>query len=1673
MSLTSRVIVPLFIIFAAAFAVGHESTVVYQINAGGAATAEGGGWDVDGPYTNIVASGSKTTTTSSVIDMSHPSVPVGTPTSVLKTERWDSPTGAEMQWTFPVEPGEYQVSLLFAETWTKGFYVGARVFDVSIEGNLVLPNYDIFAEVGGNKAIAKTFTFQITDGAINIDFQRVVQNPAVKAIQILHIQEDEHHEPPAPEFEPILVNAGGPAIAASEAWLLDDGTFSNVAASGSKVYTTTNLINLSHPSVPAGTPASIFQTERWDPVAGAKMIWSFPVPPGTYEVSLYFAEIYPGTSTVGARVFNVFLEGTMVLNNLDIFAEVGANKGLVKTFLVESDDILNVEFAHIANNPAIKGLRIAQVSSHVPLFSNHQDIGPVAIPGSYLEGNHAAVITASGADIWGVSDQFHFAYGEEAGNLEIVAKVESIQNSHIWAKGGIMFRNSLAPGSRNAFIAVTPGNGVTFQRRLADGNISVSTKTPAVAPEYIKLSKVGNTIQGFHSENGTTWSPVGPAVEIAFDSHFFAGLAVTSHTNAALTEVSFSEVAITRETSPPHDDTYLHVVIDAPPIQFDQNGSGSEVVPLKGGGSHTHEFGYEIASYAWEFGGAIVSTNVNADINIPVGSHWVKLTITDNKVPAESLSDSLLVTVSPANAIPGLLVKAYPSANPGNLLTGPLPAATGAFQIDQSQLNAATGFQEGYLMQMTGTFQVTQAASHTFTALGGSGNQSIFINGNLVTGPVNLAVGSHTLETRFAVSAATQWPLSVTMSNGSGNPAFLTAPGVWHDLSNMPPILTYLTPDVGNFTGGNEITLTGVGFFPTTGLNVNWGGQTISTAQMQEVTPTSLIFIAPPGTNGPVTVTVNTAKGASNSRTFTYSGMGPLPIQFAFSTLTGSPNSPTTGTWGPDGRLYFGTRQGVIHAFTLNDQYQVVSEQVIAPIKSLPNPEILGIAFSPFDPPSELKIYVAHSKLFADGGFCLTGQPVPYSGQVSRLTGPDFNVVEPLVTNLPVSNHDHGINGMEFDNQGNLLITVGGNTNAGPVHCKMGELPEPPLSAAIVKAPIYKPGFNGNIVYVEKATGLVNMDQADGDLVTVAEGVDVSVFSSGHRNSYDLALTITGKLYTTDNGPNSTFGTAYIGPNLESTNGVGHVDELNLIYEGSYHGHPNPVRAADDPRQWYYKNLTDPSIPGQFDQALVSFPSSVNGLVEYRAQTLNGAMRGHLLAQRYTGNKETYRIVLNEAGDQVTALSTLGNMNSLDVSTGPGGVIFGFNYSGKNVQIAKPLESVTGTRVYDIFPWRAVTNHQAHFEIGGEEFGTLANTVVTIGGLDAEILSVTPTRIKGKLPIAPSYLAGELLNVTVMTNGITAYLPKAFLYLSESIVQTAEWSLGPNLPVPLGENAAGIIGNKLYVVGQVDAATQVYDLDAQAWLPPQMSRPYPGHHHPSEVYQNKLYLFGGLASGSGGQVQIFDPITNSWSLGQPMPWSGGSSITALLGAKALVCGGIVGNATTNLCAMYDFPTNSWQMKASMPAGRNHAAAETDGEKVYVFGGRGPGSGDGNSVANGFANVQVYDIAANSWENSDDAGSNLAPLPQARGGMGTAVYTEGEFYVIGGETSTGAGATADKTYDRVDIYNPVTNTWRLGPALPVAVHGSYPVLEGQKIFMPGGGIKAGFSQSTHLQILTLP
>lgn len=107
--------------------------------------------------------------------------------TIYQTRRIDRSSGAELKYQFTVPNGSYEVRLHFAEVWSGAFATGIRVFDVSLEGALALDNLDIFAEVGANTALVTSIPVTIADGKLNIDFQRVIQNPNLSGIEVFPV----------------------------------------------------------------------------------------------------------------------------------------------------------------------------------------------------------------------------------------------------------------------------------------------------------------------------------------------------------------------------------------------------------------------------------------------------------------------------------------------------------------------------------------------------------------------------------------------------------------------------------------------------------------------------------------------------------------------------------------------------------------------------------------------------------------------------------------------------------------------------------------------------------------------------------------------------------------------------------------------------------------------------------------------------------------------------------------------------------------------------------------------------------------------------------------------------------------------------------------------------------------------------------------------------------------------------------------------------------------------------------------------------------------------------------------------------------------------------------------------------------------------------------------------
>jgi uncharacterized repeat protein (TIGR03806 family) len=192
-------------------------------------------------------------------------------------------------------------------------------------------------------------------------------------------------------------------------------------------------------------------------------------------------------------------------------------------------------------------------SSGLPLPWSHQDIGNVGVAGSAGASNGAFTIQASGDDIWNNADAFHFVYQPLNGDGQIVARVVNVQNTDGWAKAGGMIRETLAPGSRHAFMLIAASQGASFERRLTTGGVSTDNNigyTTIFPPYWIKLVRSNNTFTGYSSSNGTNWALVGTDT-VAMAGSAYVGLAVTAHNNNVLNTSTLDNVQVTSTAATP------------------------------------------------------------------------------------------------------------------------------------------------------------------------------------------------------------------------------------------------------------------------------------------------------------------------------------------------------------------------------------------------------------------------------------------------------------------------------------------------------------------------------------------------------------------------------------------------------------------------------------------------------------------------------------------------------------------------------------------------------------------------------------------------------------------------------------------------------------------------------------------------------------------------------------------------------------------------------------------------------------------------------------------------------------------------------------------------------------------------------------------------------------------
>lgn len=186
------------------------------------------------------------------------------------------------------------------------------------------------------------------------------------------------------------------------------------------------------------------------------------------------------------------------------------------------------------------------------------------------------------------------------------------------------------------------------------------------------------------------------------------------------------------------------------------------------------------------------------------------------------------------------------------------------------------------------------------------------------------------------------------------------------------------------------------------------------------------------------------------------------------------------------------------------------------------------------------------------------------------------------------------------------------------------------------------------------------------------------------------------------------------------------------------------------------------------------------------------------------------------------------------------------------------------------------------------------------------------------------------------------------------------------------------------------------------------------------VVGGRIWVVGGMTGERAhklASVEVYDPQTDSWSAGPPMP-NGRSSVGATrVGDVVYAIGGSAENgdgvSVSAAATALDTRTRRWTRLPPMPTPRYELAAVAVGRRIYAIGGDGV---DDVPVRT----VEVFDTRTRTW-------SAGPPLPRPRASL-RAAYLDGRIYAVGG--LRGDVDTAD-----VQVLDVATGRWSAGPGLP--------------------------------------
>ena len=269
-------------------------------------------------YAKISAIKVTTASSGTSPDTTPPTVPAGLSTTVVSSSQINLSWSAS---TDPVVSGQVTSGLAGYKVYRNGALIGSTA-----------------TSTYSDSLLTASTTYSYTVSAYDMAGNESAQSGAVSATTL-----SSGSQPPAIVF---AVNAGGGQYTdTSGVFYQADMDYSG----GTAASTTAAITGTADPT--------LYQSERY-----GNFSYNIPLANGNYTVTLKFAEIY--WNAAGQRIFNVSMQGTQVISNLDIYAKAGKDGAYdVSVPVSVTNGVMNITFTSLRDYAKVSAIELTWIQS--------------------------------------------------------------------------------------------------------------------------------------------------------------------------------------------------------------------------------------------------------------------------------------------------------------------------------------------------------------------------------------------------------------------------------------------------------------------------------------------------------------------------------------------------------------------------------------------------------------------------------------------------------------------------------------------------------------------------------------------------------------------------------------------------------------------------------------------------------------------------------------------------------------------------------------------------------------------------------------------------------------------------------------------------------------------------------------------------------------------------------------------------------------------------------------------------------------------------------------------------------------------------------------------------------------------------------------------------------------